>query len=137
MNVVCHFFLRTRPAPRKLIITSKPNPLAKQFDSDDDDDLAIYKPGQEPEPRHNPYGPTKSASADASTSRNGNHRSTPSEDPFSNTRGVFDPSYGQSQNPASYGGGQAANRFGTAVDLSNQGIGRYDDLNDDDEYKPF
>jgi hypothetical protein len=36
---------------------------------------------------------------------------------------------------ASYGGGQAANRFGTAVDLSNQGIGRYDDLNDDDEYK--
>ncbi|GAA5960201.1 hypothetical protein JCM8115_002542 [Rhodotorula mucilaginosa] len=108
------------------------------FDSDDDDDLAIYRPGQEPEPRHNPYGPTNSASAEASASasRNGNHRSTPSEDPFSNTRGVFDP-YGQSQNPASYGGGQAANRFGTAVDLSNQGIGRYDDLNDDDEYKPF
>ena len=114
---------------------SKPT---RQFDSDDDDDLAIYRPGQEPEPRHNPYGPTNSASAEASASasRNGNHRSTPSEDPFSNTRGVFDP-YGQSQNPASYGGGQAANRFGTAVDLSNQGIGRYDDLNDDDEYKPF
>jgi hypothetical protein len=33
----------------------------RQFDSDDDDDLAIYRPGQEPEPRHNPYGPTNSS----------------------------------------------------------------------------
>lgn len=134
MNVVRPTRFPLEPATSETNSSSRP--LAKQFDSDDDDDLAIYKPGQEPEPRHNPYGPTNSASAEASASRNGNHRSTPSEDPFSNTRGVFDP-YGQSQNPASYGGGQAANRFGTAVDLSNQGIGRYDDLNDDDEYKPF
>ncbi|BGP52544.1 aminophospholipid translocase [Rhodotorula sphaerocarpa] len=96
------------------------------FDSDDED-LAIYTPGLQPAPRNNPYGPTNATSAaTAGTSLGNGHRSSPSLDPFSNTRGVYDP-YGQSQNPASYGGGQAANRFGTAVDLSTQGIGRDDD----------
>lgn len=118
----CH---HPKPTPDEL-----PRP---QFDSDDED-LAIYTPGLQPAPRNNPYGPTNATSAaTAGTSLGNGHRSSPSLDPFSNTRGVYDP-YGQSQNPASYGGGQAANRFGTAVDLSTQGIGRYDV---DDDYKPF
>lgn len=59
-------------------------------------------------------------------------------DPFANSQGAYD-SYagGQSQNPASYGGGQAANRFGTAVDVSTQSMSRGKGGYDDDAYDPY
>ncbi|GAA5915739.1 uncharacterized protein JCM6883_002941 [Sporobolomyces salmoneus] len=90
------------------------------FDSDDED-LAVFSPNSRPAPAP-PRNETSSRTTD---------------NPFSNTRGTYDP-YGQSQNPASYGGGRAANQFGTAVDVSNQSLGKggYDDYNpfyDDDE----
>ncbi|GAA5879366.1 hypothetical protein JCM1840_006023, partial [Sporobolomyces johnsonii] len=88
----------------------------------DDEDLAVFSPGREPLPRDGPY--TSAAQPSQSTASSSN--------PFSNTRGTYDP-YGQSQNPASYGGGQAANRFGTAVDVSNQSLGK----GDYDDYNPY
>ncbi|GAA5906353.1 hypothetical protein JCM8208_003527 [Rhodotorula glutinis] len=98
------------------------------FDSDDED-ISVFSPGHEPAPRSNPYGPTASTSSAAppSSSRTAPH------DPFANANGTYDPR-DQSQNPASYGGGQAANRYGTATDVSTQGMNRYDDV---DEYNPF
>jgi phospholipid-transporting ATPase len=92
-----------------------------QFDSDDED-LSVFTPGQEPAPSSSRlasrYAPTSSAA-----------------NPFSNTRGTYDPALGgQSQNPASYGGGQAANQFGTAVD-GRGAVGRYDAAEDD--YNPY
>jgi len=101
-----------------------------QFDSDEDD-ISIFSPGHEPAPRQNPYGPTASTSTSSAAhppSSRGAHR-----DPFANANGTYNPR-DQSQNPASYGGGQAANRFGTATDVSTQGMNRYDDV---DEYNPF
>ncbi|GAA5937294.1 hypothetical protein JCM1841_006032 [Sporobolomyces salmonicolor] len=87
----------------------------------DDEDLAVFSAGREPLPRDGPY--TSSAAQPSQSTAS-------SSNPFSNTRGTYSP-YGQSQNPASYGGGLAANRFGTAVDVSNQSLGKggYDDYN--------
>ncbi|GAA5846250.1 hypothetical protein JCM3766R1_000765 [Sporobolomyces carnicolor] len=86
----------------------------------DDEDLPVFSPGSRPPPANSASFQSRSA-----------------ENPFSNSRGTYDP-YGQSQNPASYGGGRAANAFGTAVDVSNQSLGKggYDDYNpfyDDDD----
>ncbi|KAK4705641.1 phospholipid-transporting ATPase, partial [Phenoliferia sp. Uapishka_3] len=67
------------------------------YDSDEDD-LAVFTPGRLPAPNSTPSYAQSSHSAD----------------PFSNSRGTY--GGGQNQNPAAYGGGQASNRFGTAVD---------------------
>ncbi|BGP36162.1 aminophospholipid translocase [Rhodotorula kratochvilovae] len=96
------------------------------FDSDDED-ISVFSPGREPPPRNNPYGPTPSSSAAPPSA------SAAARDPFANAHGTYDPQ-GQSQNPASYGGGQAASRFGSAMDVGGRGMGRYDDV---DEYNPF
>ncbi|GAA5877115.1 hypothetical protein JCM8547_008961 [Rhodosporidiobolus lusitaniae] len=95
------------------------------FDSDDED-LSVFSPSHPPTA---PYTvPSSSSSAHAPTSSSAN--------PFANSRGTYDP-YGQSQNPASYGGGQAASRFGTAVDVRRADIeGETGSADDDDDHLP-
>ncbi|GAA5916948.1 hypothetical protein JCM6882_003839, partial [Rhodosporidiobolus microsporus] len=107
-----------------------------KYDSDDED-LSVFSPGHPPQ---QPYTvPTSQPPPAPSSSATTN--------PFSNAAGRYDPysQSQQSQNPAAYGGGQAANRYGTAVDVSNQKLGPgevgggYDDYNpyyDDDDDLP-
>jgi phospholipid-transporting ATPase len=78
-----------------------------QYDSDEDDDLAVFSSGHQPA---SPYNNRASTSAN----RNRYNSNTTNPNPFSNaTAGAYD-SFEQSQNPASYGGGQAAGPYGTA-----------------------
>ncbi|SCV68524.1 BQ2448_645 [Microbotryum intermedium] len=85
----------------------------RQYDSDDED-LAIYSPGRTPDPNAQPYGRRGRGSSNAAQQHFASNT-----DPFANQNGVYDDTYGgQSQNPAAYGGGQAASRFGPAVDAS-------------------
>ncbi|KAK4057711.1 aminophospholipid translocase [Microbotryomycetes sp. JL221] len=81
-----------------------------QYDSEDDD-LPVFDHERRPAPDGYPYR----------TSIQPHSSSSPSSNPFSNAHGTYDSSYmngGQSQNPAMYGAGQAANPYGTAVDLT-------------------
>ena len=78
-----------------------------QYDSDEDDDLAVFSSKHQPT---NPYNNRQSTSGNPN--RYNNNSSNPN--PFANTTaGAYD-SFEQSQNPASYGGGQAAGPYGTA-----------------------
>ncbi|GAA5828011.1 hypothetical protein JCM11251_005690 [Rhodosporidiobolus azoricus] len=96
----------------------------QNYDSDDED-LPVFSPGHPPS---QPYTvPSLQPVASSSSS---------SANPFSNAGGQYDP-YGQSQNPATYGGGQAANRFGTAVDVSNQNLGPGKVGGGYDDYNPY
>ncbi|BGP12149.1 hypothetical protein JCM10213_004714 [Rhodosporidiobolus nylandii] len=106
------------------------------FDSDDED-LAVFSAGHPPQ---NPYLPSSSSFSSAqpstTTAAAPPSSSSANPNPFSNAQGRYDP-YGQSQNPASYGGGRAANDYGTAVDLSNQGLGLGDGAAKYDDYNPY
>ena len=91
-----------------------------QYDSDDED-LAVFTAGRAP--------PTTSTNSYAARPGQPEHYAS-NADPFANgSSGAYD-SFEQNQNPASYGGGQAENRFGTGVDNGAQG--RYDD-----SYEPY
>lgn len=105
------------PDPPSNEISSLTSLFSQQYDTDDEDDLPVFSAGHPPT---NPYQPAGSRSLTAAAN------------PFGNaTQGAYD-SFEQSQNPAAYGGGQAANRFGTATDLSNAGRA-YDDPYDNYE----
>lgn len=99
---------------------------SSQYDSDDD--LAVFDAGRAPTQPFNPDSSSRSRSQQQQ-----HYASNP--DPFANEGGVYDSYVGQNQNPASYGGGQAANRFGTAVDVSTQHMQQGGD--DDDTYDPY
>lgn len=101
----------------------------QQYDSDEDD-LAVFDAARRPSATTGPlYGapdsPHARGSRAAAGSRTGDHYAS-NPDPFANSQGVYDPYNGQDENTAAYGGGQAANQFGTAVDVKRYDAEPYD-----------
>jgi hypothetical protein len=115
---------------RLLCLARAAHTWTSQYDSDDDD-IAVFSPGRVPPPGSQPYGGSSAGTRPAQ------QHFTSNANPFSNSQGVYDSYGGQSQNPASYGGGQAANRFGTAVDASTQSMGKGRGGYDDGAYDPY
>ena len=102
----------TGPSPRPLPLPSpSPFPCA-QYDSEDED-LSVFSPGRTPPQSSTPSYPARNYAQGGASPAPHHYASNP--DPFANQHGQYDP-YSQSQNPASYSGGQPANKFGTAVD---------------------
>lgn len=105
-------------------------PLVQNYDSDDEDLAVFDSSNRTPTSAASPYSSSSGA-------RPAQHFAS-NPDPFANSRGAYDPyASGQSQNPASYGGGQAANRFGTAVDVSTQSMSRGQTGGYNDAYDPY